>query len=75
MTILRTKSLDDLSSIVFALSNTMKNLRAMSTSNDKSAKDDSIDIKEVASEIETNVGIVWEMLNKVRAYFLKKLMR
>ena len=75
MTILRTKSLDDLSSIVFALSNTMKNLRAMATSNDKSAKEDSIDIKAVAGEIETNVGIVKEMLNKVRAYFLKKLMR
>ena len=76
LSILRTKSLDDLSSIVFVINNLIKSLNSLVTKYQKvPVQDKDIDMKEVINGVVAPLKVLKELLDKVRAYFLKKMLK
>ena len=76
LSILRTKSLDDLSSIVFVINNLIKSLNSLVTKYLKDpVQDKDIDMKEVINAVVSPLKVLKELLDKARAYFLKKMLK
>ena len=73
---MRTKSLDDLSSIVFVINNLIKRLNSLVTKYQKDpVQDKDIDMKEVINAVVSPLKVLKELLDKARAYFLKKMLK
>ena len=73
---MRTKSLDDLSSIVFVINNLIKSLNSLVTKYQKDpVQDKDIDMKEVINAVVSPLKVLKELLDKARAYFLKKMLK